>query len=166
MHMLQTIIANNLAVIANSTLAGVSVKNVSRLQRLQSTFARVVTCQRGLISNSKTLQELHWLPFKWCIDYKVFTLTYKLLESVGPTYLRSRITSKISRRALRSSVGDRQLEPCSPPTKIGSRAFRCAAPAIWNCLPYGIRAAPSVSNFEADLKRTISSFHFNVVLWF
>ena len=133
---------------ANSTLLGISVKNISRLQRSQSTLARVVTCQRGRISIFKTLQELHWLPIKWCIDYKVATLMYKLLESGEPTYMRSRITSRISRRALRSSADNRQLEPCSSHAKIGSRAFRCAAPAIWNCLPYDIRAVPSVSIFR------------------
>ena len=42
----------------------ISVKNVSRLQRLQSTLARVVTCQRGRISICKTLQLLHRLPIK------------------------------------------------------------------------------------------------------
>ena len=57
------------------------VKNVSRLQRLQSTLARVDTCQRGCISISKTLQELDWLPIKWKIDHKVATLTYQLLQS-------------------------------------------------------------------------------------
>ena len=49
---------------ANSTLVGISVKNISRLQRLQSTLARVVTYQLERISISKTLQELHWLPIK------------------------------------------------------------------------------------------------------
>ena len=52
---------------ANSTLVVISVENISRFQRLQSTLARVVTCQRGRISISKTLQKLHWLPIKWCI---------------------------------------------------------------------------------------------------
>ena len=56
---------------ANSTLMGISVTNISRLQRLQNTLAHVVTCQRGRISISKTLQELHRLPIKWRIDYKV-----------------------------------------------------------------------------------------------
>ena len=67
----------------NLTLVGISVKNIYRLQRLQSTLAHIVTCQRGCISISKTLQEFHWLPIKWRIDYKVATLTYKLLESVN-----------------------------------------------------------------------------------
>ena len=145
---------------ANSTLMEISVNNISRRQRLQSTFSHVVTCQWGCISISKTLQELHWLPIKWHIDYKISTLTYKLLESGETTYLRSRITSKIFRRALRSSANDRQLEPCSSHTKIGSRAFHCAAPAIWNCLPYDIRAAPSVSIFRSRLKTHYFKFAF------
>ena len=128
--------------------------------------ARVVTYQRGCISFSKTLQELHWLPIKWRIDYKVATLTYKLLESGEPTYLRSRITSKIFLHALRSSANDRQLEPCSFNTKIGSRAFRYATPAIWNCLPYDIRAAPSVSIFQSRLKTHYFKLAFNILLWF
>ena len=48
----------------NSTLVRISVENISRLQRLQSALARFVTCQRGRIGISKTLQELHWLPIK------------------------------------------------------------------------------------------------------
>ena len=48
-------------------------------------LVRVVTCQRGCFSISKTLQQLYWLPIKWRIDYKVATLTYKLLESGEPT---------------------------------------------------------------------------------
>ena len=145
---------------AKSTLVGISAKNVSRLQCLQSTLARVVTCQRGRISISNTLQELHWLPIKWRIDYKVATLTYKLLVN---QHLRSRITSKIFRRAQRSSADDRQLEPCLSHTKIGSRAFRCAAPAIWNCLPM-IELHHLSLSFQADSIRTISSLPYNILL--
>ena len=137
---------------ANSTLEGISVKTFLDFNVYQSMLARVVACQLGRISISKTLQELHWLPIKWRIDYKVATLTYKLLESGESTYLRSRITSKIFRRELRSSADDRQLQPCSSHTKIGSCAFRCAAPATWNYLPYDIRAAPSVSISRSRLK--------------
>ena len=111
----------------------------------------------GCISSSKTLQKHHWLPIKWRIDYKVANLMYKLLESGEPTYLRSRITSKIFRCALRSSADDRHLELCSSHTKIGLPAFHCAPPAI-------LEHHPSLS-FEADSKCTISSLPFNILLW-
>ena len=83
---------------AKSSLVRISVKNISRLQCLQSTLARIVTCQRGCIRIAKTLQEIHWLPIKWQMDHKVATLTYKLPQYNEPAYLRSRITSKIFRR--------------------------------------------------------------------
>ena len=63
---------------ANSTFVGISIKNIFRLQRLQSTLARVVTCQRGRISIFETSEELHLVPMQWRVDYKVATLTYKL----------------------------------------------------------------------------------------
>ena len=126
----------------NSTLMGISIKNISRLQRLKSTLAPVVTCQWGCISISKTLQELHWLPIKWHIDYKVATLTYKFLESGEPTYLRSRITSKIFRRAYDQPMTGNSN--CVHPIRKLDDAPFIAAPAIWNCLPYVLRAAPSV----------------------
>ena len=147
---------------ANSTLEGISVTNISPLRHLQSMPLVLSHVSGGLISISKTLQEL---PIKWCIDYKVATLTYKLLESGEPTYLRSRITSKILLCVRWSSVDDRQLEPCSSHTKIEPLAFCCAAPAIWNCLPYDIRAVPSVSIFRSRIKRHYFK-PFNVLLWF
>ena len=77
---------------------------------------------------------------------------YKLLESGEPKYLRYRMASIIFGRTLESSADDGQLESCSSRTKIGSRVFRCAAPAIWNCMPYDITAASSVSIFRSRLK--------------
>ena len=88
----------------NSVLFGTSAKNLARLHRIQSTLAHVVTMQRGRISISKTLSDLHWLPMKFRVDFKVATLTFKVLESGEPGYLYSRISITSSRRTLRSSA--------------------------------------------------------------
>ena len=108
---------------ANSTLVGISVKNVSRVQRLQGTLVRVATCQGLCVSIFKTLQELHWLPIKWRIDYQVAALTCKLLQSGESTYMRSHITSKIFRRALRSSADDKQIERVHSIRKLDHELF-------------------------------------------
>ena len=136
---------------ANSTLVVISVKNISRLQRLKAR-SLVLSHVSGNTSASPRLCRSFSGFLSSGIDYKIATVTHKLTECGEPTYLRFCITSKIFRRALRSSVDDRQLEQCSSHTKIGSRAFRCAASVIWNCLPYDIRAAPSVSIFRSRLK--------------
>lgn len=33
------------------------------------------------------LKQLHWLPIKFCIDFKVLPLTYKALHNLVPPYL-------------------------------------------------------------------------------
>ena len=61
----------------------VRIRNASSVSRTRwlERLARVVTRQCGRISISKTLKELHWLPIKWQIDFKVATMTYKLVVS-------------------------------------------------------------------------------------
>jgi len=39
---------------------------------------------------------------------------------------------------------------------IGRRAFRFAAPTIWNSIPLSIRSLPSLNSFKRSLKPTYS----------
>ena len=137
---------------ANSALFGTSAKNLARLHRIQSTLARVVTMQRGRICISKTLSDLHWLPTKFHVDFKVATSTFKVLESGEPGYLYSRIGIATSRRTLRSSADTRKLSVIPSRTKIGARAFRHSAKQVWNSLLLDIRSASSVQSFKSRLK--------------
>ena len=89
---------------ANSTIIGISGSNISCLQRIQNTLALITTHQWGRIGISQTLWALDWQPVKWFINYLITTLTYKLLESGEPSYLRSRITDRIFQRMLRSII--------------------------------------------------------------
>ena len=55
----------------NSLLAGTSVSNLAKLQRVQNTLARVVL-RRGKYDHiSSALAELHWLPVKQRITFKL-----------------------------------------------------------------------------------------------
>ena len=113
---------------ANSVLFGTSAKNLARLHRIQSTLARVITMQRGWISISKTLSDLHWLPIKFRIDFKVAILTFNVFVSGEPGYLYSRIGNATS-RTLRSSADIRKLSMIPSRTKIGTRAFSALSTA-------------------------------------
>ena len=118
--------------------------------RIQSTLARFVTMLRGRISISKTLSDLHWLPMKFRVHFKVATLTFKVLKSGEPGYLYSRIGIAISRRTLRSSADTRKLSVIPSRTKIGVRAFRHSAPQVWNSLPLDIRSAHPYNRSNQD----------------
>jgi len=68
---------------ANSLLFGTTQKNISRLQPVQNTLARVVAgyaVPRGTHS-STILQHLHWLPVNQHIKFKLATLTHNTLNS-------------------------------------------------------------------------------------
>ena len=135
---------------ANSVLYGTSKSNILKLQRIQNHLAKLVT-QNYHISSAATIKSLHWLPIKHRIDFKISTLTYKLLHSHVPPYLASTLHTRDPVRDLRSANLDLLHQPFSS-SVIGSRAFHVAAPTIWNKIPLNIRHSPSLSSFRRHLK--------------
>ena len=133
-------------------LLGVSVRNIQRLLCIQSTFARVVTRQSSCISISRTLKNLTWLPVKWRINFKVITLTYKVLAWGELSYLFMQIASVFPQCTLQASSDTRHLVVLPSRIKIGARGFHCSAPSIWNNIPFDIQAASSVQTFKSQLK--------------
>ena len=84
-------------------------------------------------------------------DCKIAVLTYKLLSTGQLSCLACKITPYISGRRLRSSES-RNLTVPRIKTVIRSRAFRSAAPSVWNLTPVDNRAAPSLELFDVKLK--------------
>ena len=103
------------------------------------------------MSNKHLLSTLHWLPVRRRIDFKIAVLIYKLLSTCQPSCLACKITPYVSGHRLRSSESG-TLSVTRIKTVIGSRAFRSAAPSVWNLIPVVIRTAPSLESFRAKLK--------------
>ena len=70
----------------NSTLAGINVDQVYRLQRLQNA-ARLVTKKRKHDHISPVRFDLHWLPVSYRIKFKLCVLVYRHFEETLPSYL-------------------------------------------------------------------------------
>jgi len=66
---------------ANSVLYGSPSRCLTRLLRIQNSVARIVLQQPSL-SLQDILQQLHWLPVKWRIQFKLASFTYKVLHTV------------------------------------------------------------------------------------
>ena len=73
------------------------------------------------------------------IQYKVISVTYKLLQSSAPHYLRDLITIQSARSARSSSLVTLVHPPVQSNLKITKRSFRHAAPHLWNKLPPSLR---------------------------
>ena len=135
----------------NSLLYGTSVDNLSRLQRVQNTLARVVTKSGWRAHSLPILERLHWLPVEHRIWFKIATLTFRALHQNNPPYLHDLISRYTPARTLRST--DKYLlNTRRTNTKIGSRAFSAAAPETWNVRPMDIKWTDSLNKFKIDLK--------------
>ena len=71
----------------NSLLAGTSVSNLARLQLVQNTLARVVTEKSRFCHITPVLSELHWLPVRHRINFKIATIIFKVLQFQQPSYI-------------------------------------------------------------------------------
>ena len=86
------------------------------------------------------LRQLHWLPARQRIDFKVMVLVYKSLHRLAPPYLSDdcQLVMDVGRRHLRSA----DVHTCTVPrtqSRLGDRSFGVAGPQLWNSLPVELR---------------------------
>ena len=65
----------------NSLLFGVHKKDILRLQQVQNTLARLVTCSPKYTSSEDLRKKLHLLPVWSRICFKINYITYKAINS-------------------------------------------------------------------------------------
>jgi len=80
--------------------------------------------------------QLHWLPVRQRIEFKLAVSVYKAMNGLSPQYLADdcQITSTAGRRRLRSA----NVATCEVPrtcTSLGDRSFTVAGLRLWNNLP-------------------------------
>jgi len=68
----------------NSLFYGIAEGLMSRLQSVQNAAARLVSGARRYDHITPVLQELHWLPVRHRVDFKIATLVYLSLSSMAP----------------------------------------------------------------------------------
>jgi len=87
---------------------------------------------------SLPFSNLHWLKVNERIEYKLLSVTYRVLTTAQPSYLRNLISLQRPRSTRSLSV----ITLSHPPTislKITYRSFRYALPRLWNQLPDSFR---------------------------
>ena len=88
-------------------------------------------------------------------------ITFKVISGHGPNYLQDFV--KLQQNGadnLRSSNKGLMLQAPNAITKktLGDRTYMCAAPKLWNSLPYHVRNEIDFGNFKILLKTP----HFNL----
>ena len=113
---------------------------------------RVITLTKKYDHITPVLKELHWLPVRKRIEFKILLLAYKCLHGTAPSYLRELLKEYVPPRTLRSTSKNLLCEPRNNMKTYGDRSFSACAPKLWNQLPDNIRAAGSVAIFKRQLK--------------
>ena len=143
----------------NALLVGISEANLDKLQCVQNPLARIVTgtCRRDHIS--PVLTDLHWLPIRARITYKIAMLVFKMREVKQPMYLAELIEDYKPACELRSTSRLLLKEPCVKST-TGQRSFHFAAAKIWNGLPDHIRSLDSLDTFKKHTKTNLHTLSY------
>ena len=144
----------------NSILYGLPDKELNKLQRIQNTAARVVTLSRKHDHITPVMVQLHWLPIRQRIVFKLMLLTYKALNGEAPVYISDLITTYQPSRTLRSA-SQYLLQEAPAKSKTYGRSFSVAAPRLWNRLPLAIRNSQTTSQFKSRLKTHLFNEAFN-----
>ena len=116
---------------------------------VQNAAARLVVGLRKYDHISASMMDLHWLPVKQRIQFKVLLLAYKAVIGEGPQYLSDMFIPTGSNYSLRSDYNDLFKVPKSNKKCCGDRAFSIAAPKLWNDLPWDLKYAHDTKDFKA-----------------
>ena len=145
----------------NSLLYGLPECLIKRLQYVQNSAARLLTCKRKFDHITPILHEIHWLPVKYRIMFKILVLTYKAIHGLAPQYISELIVRYRPSRTLRSSSNNLLTIPKHNLKTYGGRSFSIAAPMLWNSLPLIIRNAETLDIFKSKIKTFLFKQAFN-----
>ena len=139
---------------SNAVLAGLPAYLLRRLQLVLNASARLIYCLGFRDHITDALISLHWLHVRERIEFKLATLTYKLLHNQAPSYLGPllRVADVPGRWPLLSANTDCLVVPHVRLSSVGNRAFPVAAPCVWNSLPHKVTSAQSLYSFRQHLK--------------
>ena len=106
-------------------------------------------------SSNQSLYDLHWLPIKARINFKVLPYMYfKCSVGIAPQHLSELLTYKVSKRTIRSSessVGCYEV-PYNRKKTFHGRSFSTVGPRLWNAISLELKQCESVDTFKRHLK--------------
>jgi len=99
----------------------------------------VVTGTRRCEHITPALWQLHWLPVRQHIQYKLASLAFHALSGLTPDYLAGdcQLVANARRRSLQSA----EWCVCTTPRQnstFGDRSLAAASPRAWNELPFSL----------------------------
>ena len=139
---------------ANSILSRTPKTIIKSYQTVQNFAARVDYKKSRRDDVYMCLQQLHWLPVKYRIVFKLITVAYNALHGMALHYLKEKLKRKEYHRTTRqsSSIGTTLDVLLNKKKSFADRGFRYAAAKYWNDIPDNIKTTKDIKNFKSSLK--------------
>jgi len=120
--------------------------------------ARLVTGAKSRDNITPVLQQLHWLPVRRRIEFKIACLVHQSLSGRTPTYLAADIQLAVDHgRQNPRSANDRTCFLPRTHNTFGDRSFSVAGPRVCNSLPADLRLEMQLGAFKRQLKTVLFS---------
>ena len=127
----------------NGLLFGSHSYLLDRLQSVLNSAARLVLNISKFSNISAAIcDDLHWLPIRRRIDFKIALMVRHCMVGAAPEYLMELchpVSLAVGQQCLRSASRGDLVVPRFRLQTFGRRAFAVSGPQIWNSLPLKIR---------------------------
>ena len=143
--MVQSLVTSKLDY-CNSILNGLPNTTLEFLVRVQKAAARLISNKTKFQRISPVMKDLHWLPIKKQIEYKILVLTFKCVHNLAPAYLTELLHNRTN-KGTRADNNNLLVVPKVKKSTFEGRSFSCTAPFLWNQLPNHLRHASSLEIF-------------------
>ena len=142
---------------SNSLYNGLPAVTIDKLQITPYLEAKVILNQPKFASATSAMFELHWLPIRQRIKYKLATIVFKCLSTnyKAPYYLTDLLIQLSKpKRNLRSSMNsyNKLVIPFVKKKTFDEHSFSVTAPQIWNDLPDNLQEETNLETFKTKLK--------------
>ena len=128
--------------------------------------ARLIYSLPPRVPTTKYLIELHWLPIKARIEFKICLMAFKALRLGEPKYLSDLLVCQSPGLGvdLRSSDDPfRLVEPRAVSERhFAERSFSYVAPRLLNRLPVSLKELDSLQAFKSRLKSFLFAKAFDI----
>ena len=145
----------------NSLFIGLPNVILKKVQSVLNRAARLIFNMPPRVPTTSSLIELHWLPLKARIEFKICLITFKVLKFNQPSYIRKLLSfsSHEFTVGLRSADDPYRLhEPRAIEERgFANRSFSYIVPRLYNTLPITIKLIDSLNTFKSHLKAFLFS---------
>ena len=138
----------------NSLYINLQKKELKKLQYAQNRAARLIMEIGPRERITPSLIQLHWLPIKARIEFKICVLTYQAVNTGKPAYLKNELHEYNTNLTINTRLSNEEGRFKIPRvnTSYGSRTFKYNAPRLYNDLPLAMRQSENVEIFKKKLK--------------